>query len=457
MSFFVSKSNFIRAILASEINAGGVANRVVATTDGTTMGLAQITNAMVSSSAAITASKLAAGGTANRVVGTTDGTNTTLLQVTNAMVDSSAAIAVSKLATGTKGQFLQAGASTPAYAPISRINRLINGDFRVSQRNVTNTVTMIDNTYQGPDRWRSLHNTTSGTTPLVSQYGAGPGDGYGQYSVAITAQGGTGKFGVMQVIETKDCYDLRGQTVSFQFQCYPNASISGIRAGVLCWTGTGDAATTDPVSNWGSNQAGITTLNTNWVWATGSPTTLSLTGNAWNSVKIEGVTISTSATNVAVIMWYDGGTPTNGHVLLFNEAQLERGSLCTEFEHIMFSTSLNMCRRFCWKNVDLSVVPFTTTTARPYIIEGDVTTGRYYIAENFPFPLFKTPTITSWPYTTATNTGRSSNGGGSDYGANSAVTSGNTNSFNIQNNSGGTLTNSGNNLFFLGLLAEAEL
>jgi hypothetical protein len=113
-------------ILASKLAAGGTANRVVGTTDGTTMTLLQIVaamlapgaantalltnagatavaaaliaNANIDPAAAIAASKLAAGGTANRVVATADGTTMAMQQIATAML---AANAVSQIGVAT--------------------------------------------------------------------------------------------------------------------------------------------------------------------------------------------------------------------------------------------------------------------------------------------------------------------------------------------------------------------
>lgn len=112
--------NAAAALLVSKLAAGGTANRIVATADGAAMAMQQIVGAMIASgtittteiadgtilnadvnaSAGIVASKLAAGGTANRVVATVDGTTMAMQQVITAML---AANAVSQMQFATTG------------------------------------------------------------------------------------------------------------------------------------------------------------------------------------------------------------------------------------------------------------------------------------------------------------------------------------------------------------------
>lgn len=85
------------AIGVAKLGAGGTANRLVGTTDGTTMSMTQLVDAMVGASAAIAVTKLAHVGVGN--VLKSNGTTANVAgQVVNADVAAGAAIAYSKLA-----------------------------------------------------------------------------------------------------------------------------------------------------------------------------------------------------------------------------------------------------------------------------------------------------------------------------------------------------------------------
>lgn len=311
----MSRSNYVRQ-LVSEIYAGGTANRVVLTTDGVTMTLGQIVEAQV-----------------------TAGT------ITNTSINSSAAIAVSKLANGTKGYGLFANTTGALYDPISRRNRIDNGSMRISQRGTLDTVlSAVDNTYQGPDRWRTLTATTAGSEPYVYPSSTAPSTGASKRAFGMQSRGGTGKFGIFQVIESINMWDLRGQTVSLQAKLTAPASIGDVRIGILYNTGTADPAyTTDPITTWGSSGAGITTFN-GWTLAN-TPANLNVT-SSYATYKIENISINSSATNIAIIIWNDDTTTTNNDVLLVTDVQLEIGTICTSFWDIPIEWDEVQCLRY---------------------------------------------------------------------------------------------------------------
>jgi hypothetical protein len=240
----------------------------------------------------------------------------------------SAAGAAAILTLGTKGYALLAGATAPIYDPVQRRNRIINGGFRVWQRG-TAAPTTADNAY-GPDRWRVLtETTTTGFTINKETSDLPAGGSRGAAKLAIGASNNT-KNGLWTILEGADIWDLRGQTVSLQFKMKASdARIGDVRAAVVNWTGTEDAVSADPISAWGAAGtvptyiAGYANANTP---ANLSPTT------SWATYKIEGVSISASATNLAVFVWIDDKTTTAGDYLLVTDVQLEKGAICTDVE-----------------------------------------------------------------------------------------------------------------------------
>jgi hypothetical protein len=90
-------------------------------------------------------------------------------------------------------------------------------------------------------------------------------------------------------------------------------------------------------------------------------------------------------------------------------------------------------------------------------MQSSIANGIWYLTIPFKVTKRAAPTVTTYPYTTASNTGRFSNNVGTDYGASSAAAGGIYDSqFNVQNNSGGTLS-IGSGIVFGSWFASAEL
>jgi hypothetical protein len=106
-----------------------------------------------------------------------------------------------------------------------------------------------------------------------------------------------------------------------------DARIGDVRAAVVNWTGTEDAVSADPISVWGA--AGTVPTYIAGYANANAPANLSPT-TSWATYKIEGVSISASATNLAVFVWIDDKTTTAGDYLLVTDVQLEKGAICTD-------------------------------------------------------------------------------------------------------------------------------
>jgi hypothetical protein len=255
----------------------------------------------------------------------------------------SAAGAAAILTLGTRGYGLFAGATAPIYDPVQRKNRIINGGFRVWQRGAS-APTTADNAY-GPDRWRVLTETTATGFTIDKETSDLPAGGSrGAAKLAIGASNNT-KNGLFTILEGADIWDLRGQTVSLQFKMKASdARIGDVRAAVVNWTGTEDGVSADPISAWGAAGtvptyiAGYANANTP---ANLSPTT------SWATYKIEGVSISASATNLAIFVWIDDKTTTAGDYLLVTDVQIEKGAICTDVEQRHIAHELTLCQRYC--------------------------------------------------------------------------------------------------------------
>jgi hypothetical protein len=219
-------------------------------------------------------------------------------------------------------------------------NRLINGDFRVAQRG-TSFVSGAnnDNTYN-LDRWVVL----SDGNDIVDITQANTAPTAGLFSIGLDVETANKKFGILQVIETRNIVGMFNQPVTLSFTAKTTGtSIGNMKAVILSWTGTSDTVTRDVVSAWGAD--GVTpTFAASWT-AENTPQNLA-PSNDWTRYAITTTLDTASTNNVAVFIWCDDMTTTLGDFLYITDVQLEVGVLATPFERKLFSTVLQECQRY---------------------------------------------------------------------------------------------------------------
>jgi hypothetical protein len=265
-------------------------------------------------------------------------------------------------------------------------NRVINGSMRIAQRGVFAVAS--DNTYQAADRWRTITNITAGSVPSVQVIGG---------SYALVSGGGTGKMGVLHVIENLDMFDLTSQSISVRAAVTSTmAGQTDVRCAVLYQVGTADATSADPVTTWGAAGAGVTTWN-GWV-TINTPATL-LSGNGTATVNLTSLAVPSNAANLAVMIWNDATGPVNGTALYINDVQLEKGTTCTEFERLPLAVELLNCQRYFCKTFPLATTPAQNTGsvlgALTYraAVAGATAQG---VRWQFPSRMRTAPTITTY-------------------------------------------------------------
>lgn len=218
-------------------------------------------------------------------------------------------------------------------------NRLINGCMRINQRGSTS---VADDTYCF-DRWYVLAQTAAITVGAQTNIESG-----WPYAIRLTqSQASAQRIGLAQIIESANSIDLRGKTVTFSGRVQISASSQTLRYAILEWTGTADSVTSDWVNDWtsGTFTAGnFFTSTTTTVAGAGS---LALTASTSATFSLSAA-ISSSATNVAVIVWTDG-TQAQSVTLDLGKMQLEIGSSATEFEARSTQAEFNLCCRYYWK------------------------------------------------------------------------------------------------------------
>jgi hypothetical protein len=244
------------------------------------------------------------------------------------------------------------GAVTPAKLSsvaqaLSFRNRLINGDFSVDQRNDGAATNIADDVYC-LDRWYVLSETGNVQASRILDAENGS-----PTCIQLQAQTASKRFGIAQIIESRNCRDLRGESVVLNFRMRSNAASQTIRYAILEWTGTADQLTSDIVNSWSNGTFTIATPATFFINTTGfvlvatGNVTTSSSANTWTSLStpLTG-TIGSTTNNLIVFLWTENQALTST-TINFSQVQLERGTTATTFERVDYQVSLDRCRRYC--------------------------------------------------------------------------------------------------------------
>ena len=208
---------------------------------------------------------------------------------------------------------------------------------------------------------------TNTVTPSVL---SDPEDGHPKGVRITQSQAAAQRFGFAQIIEGKNCKDLRGQSGVM----VPRVRISNsqaIRYAILAWTGTEDAVTSDVVNDWTSGDytdgaakffvdANITPL------VVGAQTP---TANVWTSLAAITAALGSTFNNLIVLVWTEG-TAAQNVTLDFDYVQLERGSVATEFERRPHTTELQLCQRYYAKTFRQGTAPAQNVGERTGCVTG---------------------------------------------------------------------------------------
>jgi hypothetical protein len=208
-------------------------------------------------------------------------------------------------------------------------NRIINGAMQVWQRGTSLTVGSASYTYTA-DRFK---NYSANTSTTVSRNTSVP-TGF-QYSFQLqrpNGNTGTNSISIVQIIETANCYDLAGQSVTFSFWVKKGANYSGGNISVQILTGT--------VADQGGDPYSFTGLATAVNDSTYSPTT------TWTKVTYTGTVASNVLEMCPVIAFTPTGTAGADDSLYITGVQLEIGSTATPFERRLYGQELANCQRY---------------------------------------------------------------------------------------------------------------
>lgn len=233
---------------------------------------------------------------------------------------------------------VQAGMMDSTAQYYSFKNRIFNGSMGISQRTAVNTNVAVGTGTAGtfgPDRFSGY--TGTGSLWNISQVSTTAYDfPFALRLQRIAGQTSTSAVYLRQIIETVNCKDLAGQTVTLSFYATAGANYSGGAATVQLFTGT-------------AADQGTTSLNTAaWtglVSAINSTFTPTTTRTLFTFTGTLGATVQEVAFS---INWSGSGTAGANDFIDITGVQLEKGSTATSFDYRPYGTELALCQRYYW-------------------------------------------------------------------------------------------------------------
>lgn len=278
----------------------------------------------------------------------------TRAQLSKFVPDQQAVLAIEQLfdlvLAGSAGQGLVSnGAYTPSWQS-GDYNRIINPDGAINQRALASNA---DDTYC-VDRWYVLTQTGAIAVSVIADPEAGTANCMRLTQSQATAQ----RVGVCQVIERKNCGDLRSAVLSAIGRVRCSVS-QAIRFAVCEWTGTADAVTSDIAASWTSSTyttAGFFTSTTMVVTAVGAVTPGAAT---WTDLPTLSGTANAGMNNLFVFIWTEG-TAAQNVTLDISRVRLNRGSIPLPYIP-NYADELRKCQRYYQKSYNVDVAPGAVT------------------------------------------------------------------------------------------------
>ena len=285
--------------------------------------------------------------------------------------------------------------SVQATAPrVGMVNRIINGDMRISQRYGVTPVTAGSG--YTLDRWNS-DRVWGGSTVTIQQSDIAP-SGFSNSLVATVSTGAAvasgSYFSIQQFIEGYNVADMAWGTASalqFTVSFWVRSSVTGT-------FGVGFRNSAFDLSYWTTYT--VSAANT---WEKKSVTIAAPTSGTWGTGNSYGIntvfSLGCGSTPKAVSndSWNAGGKlgavgetdliATTGATFYLTGVQLEKGSTATDFEYVDYGRQLQMCQRYFTK--------FYTDTVYGYFWTGfsDATTI-FSAAAPLPTAMRAQPTVT---------------------------------------------------------------
>ena len=319
-------------------------------------------------SGAVTLSAPAVAGTVTVTLPSTSGTMLTTA--------SSTGISGSAISSGTVAEAYGGTGTSTGYYGFK--NRIINGAMGISQRTAVNTNVAVTTTVSGtfgPDRFTGY----SGTASLwnILQVTTGVYDfPYALRLQRIAGQTSTSAIYLRQVIETNNCIDLAGQTVTLSFYATAGANYSGGAVTTQIYTGT-------------ASDQGTASLNSGTWTGFVSPIASTFTPTTTRTRFSFTATLGSTVQEVAFgLNWSGSGTAGANDYLDITGVQVEKGSTATSFDYRPYGTELLLCQRYYTQEIN-------TGLGGESCFSGNVTnTAPYYANTTFKVTMRAIPTVT---------------------------------------------------------------
>jgi hypothetical protein len=278
-------------------------------------------------------------------------------------------------------------------------NRIINGDMSIDQRNAGASVTPANATYT-LDRWQSAASASSKYSIQQNAGSVTPPAGFSNYlgvtSLSAYSVGASEVFAIFQPIEGFNTADLdfgksTAKTITLSF--WVRSSLTGTFGGSLNNSGYSRSYpfsyTISSANTWEQKSVTVVGDTTGtWVGSTngmglgvqfslGTGSSLSGTAGTWS-----GSTLLSATGAVSVV-------GTNGATFYVTGVQLEVGSTASAFEVVDYTTELQLCQRYYYRQSGASAYGrFGTGFSN--------STTNLFATVNFPVAMRAKPTSIVW-------------------------------------------------------------
>jgi len=261
-------------------------------------------------------------------------------------------------------------------------NRIINGAMVIDQRGTASAAVSLTTSNQYTvDRWACA----TGSAPSGTIYGYQVATSTYPFTKALRLYKFAGTYSgnmfATQVIESNNCYDLAGQSVTVSFQARRGSDFAGTLAcGVVTGTGTDQGVNGSTGGSWtgyaSTNAVSATSLTTSFVTYTGTVS----------------VPAGTNEISINFVNAHTGNAGSSNNWVEITGIQLEKGSTATSFDYRPYGTELALCQRYCpvWNGTLIGVagqaigatqaiIPLTYPVTPRTPVTGITTTGTYSV------------------------------------------------------------------------------
>ena len=274
-----------------------------------------------------------------------------------------------------------------------RKNAIINGDFDIWQRGISQTSSGMDT----DDRWFNTNSTTTKTHSrqafVLGQTDVPNNPQYYSRTVVASVVGSSNYSIKYQKIENVSTF--AGETVTLSFWAKADAN-KNIAAEFAQGFGTGGSPSS------GVQNIGTTTFALTSTWQQFT-TTVSLP-------SILGKTLGTNNNDfLQMVFWFEAGSDFDGRTNSLGQqsgtfdiaqVQIEKGNTATEFEHRSISEEIALCQRYYCKSYPIDATPGLTSTAELsvcYAAAMQSSSDRYVPSVTYPNTMRIPPTVSFYP------------------------------------------------------------